>query len=99
VLLDSNHTAEHVLAELRAYAPLVTKGSYIVAADGIMQEVAGAPRTKPDWTWNNPRTAVRDFLQSTTDFVGEEPPLPFNEGSVTDRVTYWPEGFLRRVTD
>jgi len=99
VLLDSNHTAEHVLAELRAYAPLVTPGSYIVAADGIMQDVAGAPRTRPDWTWNNPRTAVREFLASTRDFVGEEPARPFNEGIVTERVTYWPEGFLRRVTD
>ena len=99
VLLDSNHTAEHVLAELRAYGPLVTKGSYIVAADGIMQDVVGAPRTKPDWTWNNPRTAVREFLKTTGDFVSEEPPFPFNEGIVTERVTYWPEGFLRRVTD
>jgi cephalosporin hydroxylase len=99
VILDSNHTAAHVLDELRAYSPLVTNGSYIIAADGIMQDLVGAPRSKPDWTWNNPRTAVREFLASTREFVGEEPAFQFNEGAVTARVTYWPEGFLRRVTD
>ena len=43
VLLDSNHLKEHVLAELEAYAPFVSPGSYIVACDGIMQQVVGAP--------------------------------------------------------
>jgi cephalosporin hydroxylase len=99
VVLDSNHTADHVLAELEAYSPLVTPGSYIVAADGIMQDLVGAPRSKPDWGWNNPRTAVRTFLASHPQFVGEDPAFPFNEGAITERVTYWPEGFLRRVTE
>jgi cephalosporin hydroxylase len=99
VVLDSNHTAEHVLAELRLYAPLVAKDSYIVAADGIMQDLVGAPRSKPDWAWNNPQTAVNQFLASTRDFVVDEPPFPFNEGVVTERVTYWPQGFLRRVSE
>ena len=98
VVLDSNHTAEHVLAELRAYAPLVTEGSYIIVADGVMQDLVGAPRSKPDWAWNNPRTAVREFLASSRGFVREEPAFPFNEGAVTERVTYWPEGFLRRTS-
>jgi cephalosporin hydroxylase len=97
VLLDSCHTKAHVLAELNAYSPLVSKGSYLVAMDGIMEEMAGAPRTEPDWTWNNPRQAVLEFVQANTDFVIEEPPLPFNEGSITARVTYWPGGFIKRV--
>jgi cephalosporin hydroxylase len=97
VFLDSCHTYEHVLAELNAYGPMVTPGSYIVAMDGIMQDVVGAPRTEPDWHTNNPQTAVKEFLQDHPEFVLEEPPFPFNEGLVTDRVTYWPNAFLRRV--
>lgn len=97
-LLDSNHTKEHVLAELDAYAPLVSPGSYIVAMDGIMEQVAGAPRTEPDWTWNNPRQAVHEWLARHPDFVLEEPSWPFNEGVVTDRVTYWPDAFLKRIS-
>jgi cephalosporin hydroxylase len=99
VLLDSNHRKEHVLAELRAYADLVTPGSYIVAADGIMERVVGAPRTEPDWAWNNPLAAIEEFLAEDTRFVREEPPFVFNEGMVEQRVTYWPNGFLRRVED
>jgi cephalosporin hydroxylase len=96
VLLDSNHTKDHVLEELRAYGPLVTSGSYIVAMDGIMGDLVGAPRTKPDWGWNNPREAALEFAKENGDFVLEEPPKPFNEGVVEQRVTYWPDGFLRR---
>jgi cephalosporin hydroxylase len=97
ILLDSNHTKEHVLAELNAYAPLVSPGSYIVATDGIMEQVAGAPRTKPDWEWNNPRRAALEFVANNQDFVIEEPPFPFNEGVVRKRVTYWPDAFIRRI--
>ncbi len=97
VLLDSNHTKAHVLDELNAYAPLVTSGSYIVAMDGIMQEVVGAPRTNPDWTWNNPQTATREFLAQNPNFVLEEPPFAFNEGSTRQRVTYWPNAFIKRL--
>ena len=97
VLLDSNHTKAHVLAELEAYGPLVTPGSYIVATDGIMQQVAGAPRTAPDWAWNNPLQAANEFAARHPEFTHEEPELPFNEGVVTERVTYWPQGFLRRL--
>lgn len=97
VILDSNHTRDHVLAELNAYAPFVGGGSYVVACDGIMQEVVGAERTQPDWTVNNPQSAVRDFLAQNSDFVLEEPPFPFNEGRIVDRVTYWPNAFLRRT--
>lgn len=97
VLLDSCHGKAHVLAELRAYAPLVSKGSYIVAADGIMQDLAGAPRTRAEWTWDNPQQAVREFARERPDFILEEPAPPFNEGPLRQRVTYWPSGYLRRV--
>jgi cephalosporin hydroxylase len=96
VFLDSCHTKDHVLAELEAFGPMVTKDSYIVAMDGIMKDVVGAPRTSPDWITNNPQTAVEEFLETHAEFVLEEPPFPFNEGIVTDRVTYWPKAFLRR---
>ncbi|HYX28429.1 MAG TPA: CmcI family methyltransferase, partial [Pyrinomonadaceae bacterium] len=68
VLLDSKHTKDHVLAELNAYAPLVTTGSYIVAMDGIMEQMAGAPRSTPDWNWNNPKTAAREFVAQNPEF-------------------------------
>jgi cephalosporin hydroxylase len=96
VVLDSNHCSAHVGAELDLYAPLVSPGSYIVACDGIMAELAGAPRTAPDWAWNNPVTAVELFLTRNQDFVLEEPGFPFNEGAVRKRVTYWPKSFLKR---
>ena len=96
VLLDSNHSRDHVAAELEAYGPLVSPGSYIVACDGIMQEVTGAPRTQPDWSWNNPISAVGSFLENHPEFEAHEPVWPFNEGLVRERVTYWPQAYLRR---
>jgi cephalosporin hydroxylase len=98
VMLDSCHTKEHVLAELEAYAPLVSVGSYIVAMDGIMEEVVGAPRTQADWTWNNPKQAAAEFVKKHPEFALVEPDPLFNEGSITERVTYWPGAFLRRVS-
>jgi cephalosporin hydroxylase len=97
VLLDSCHTKEHVLAELRAYAPLVSPGSYIVAMDGIMEQIVGAPRTQADWAWNNPCRAALEFVEANPDFAIEEPPFLFNEGNVTGRVTYWPSAFIKRL--
>jgi cephalosporin hydroxylase len=97
VLLDSNHTLDHVAAELQAYAPLVSPGSYIVATDGIMSWLGDAPRTQPDWSWNNPYEAARDFAARHPEFIIEEPPFRFNEGVVSERVTYWPGAFLRRI--
>lgn len=97
VLLDSCHTKDHVLAELKAYAPLVSDGSYIVAMDGIMEEMTGAPRTQADWTWNNPKQAALEFAAANQDFVIEEPTFLFNEGNVRERVTYWPSAFLKRT--
>ena len=97
VALDSNHTKDHVLAELEAYAPLIPVGSYILAADGVMEQTAGAPRTEGDWSWNNPKAAAEAFVANHPGYVIEEPELPFNEGMVTDRVTYWPSGFITRI--
>lgn len=97
VVLDSNHTKAHVASELECYAPLVTPGSLIVAMDGIMAEVVGAPRTEDDWSWNNPAEAAREFVDAHPEFELQEPPFPFNEGLVEDRVTYFPGGIIRRV--
>ena len=97
VMLDSNHTKPHVLEELRAYGPMVSPGCYIVAADGIMEQVAGGPRTQPDWPTSNPRQAALAFVAENPDFVIEEPTWPFNEGVVRERLTYWPGAFVKRV--
>lgn len=98
VLLDSNHARDHVRAELEAYAPLVTPGSYIVATDGIMMDLVGAPRSQPDWDVNNPNTAAREFAQAHQEFVLAQPDWRFNESSgLTNNVTYWPGAWLRRL--
>jgi cephalosporin hydroxylase len=97
VLLDANHTKDHVLKELEAYGPLVTVGSYIIAADGIMKQVVGAPRTKPEWAWDNPLSAVAEFLGRHPEFSAAAPQQPFNEGMISRPVTYWPGGYLRRI--
>jgi cephalosporin hydroxylase len=99
VLLDSNHTREHVLRELEAYAPLVTRGSYIVAMDGhIMELAAGAPRTSPDWTTNNPKAAAAEFAATHPELVLEEPAFLFNESAIDTAVSYFSGGFLKRIS-
>jgi cephalosporin hydroxylase len=97
VVLDSHHTKAHVLAELRAYSSMVSPGSYIVATDGIMGDLVGAPRSSADWGWNNPKEAAAEFARENPAFKMEEPVFPFNEGLVRERVTYWPGAFLRRL--
>ena len=97
IMLDSNHSKQHVLDELNAYSDLVTPGSYIIAADGIMGSLAGAPRSNDDWSWNNPKMAVEEFVRTHDNFIVEEPVFPFNEGTITERVTYWPNAFLKRI--
>jgi len=97
VFLDSDHSSKHVLDELRLYGPLVSVGSYAVVADGIMRSLAGAPRTSPDWAWNNPLSAVEKFLAERDDFVREEMSPLFDESRVGADVTYLPGGVLRRV--
>lgn len=97
VILDSNHSYAHVTAELRAYADVVPVGSYIVSTDGIMEQVVGAPRSEVDWATNNPQQAALDFVAEDDRFIIEEPAWLFNESSVTERVTYWPSCFVKRV--
>lgn len=65
VILDSNHTREHVLAELNAYAPMVAPGSAIVVMDGIMAELADLPAADRSWKMDNPAQAVASFLKSS----------------------------------
>jgi cephalosporin hydroxylase len=97
VCLDSDHSKKHVLAELEAYSPLVTPGSYIVATDGIMEILHDAPRGKPEWKHDNPAAAADTFLLEHPEFVGEEHPFLFNEGLIQKRVTHWPRAFLKRL--
>lgn len=96
VLLDSDHSKAHVLAELEAYAPLVKPGGYIVVADGVMGSLAGLPGARADWSWNNPKAAVAAFLAAHREFERAPPPLVFNEGGVPTGGTYWPDGYIRR---
>jgi cephalosporin hydroxylase len=98
VILDSNHTKEHVLAELEAYAPLVTPGSYLVAMDGhVMERAVGLPRSAPDWATNNPNQAVAEFVSSNPDFVIDEPEFLFDESLISRGLTGWSGGAVRRV--
>ncbi|MBN2478790.1 MAG: class I SAM-dependent methyltransferase [Parachlamydiales bacterium] len=97
VLLDSCHTKQHVLKELEAYGPLISKGSYIVAMDGIMHQVVGAPRSQKDWEWNNPMQAAIEFVKSNSEYIIEEPAFLFNEGKIQKRITYWPSAFIKKI--
>lgn len=97
VILDSNHTYAHVAAELDAYADLVTPGSYIVATDGIMQDLMDVPRGNPEWVTNNPTCAAKDFAAKNPEFIIEQPTWPFNESELDQNVTHWPGAWLKCV--
>jgi len=96
VVLDSDHSKRHVLAELEAYHDLINPKSYIIVADGIMKDLHDVPRGKPEWTRNNPATAAAEFVQKHPEFVLEEPIRPFNESELRKNVTYCFGGWLRR---
>ena len=69
VCLDSNHTHDHVLAELKAYAPLTSVGSYCVVFDTAIEEVPAEMSADRPWgPGNNPKTAVWEFLKTTDRF-------------------------------
>lgn len=70
VILDSNHTHAHVLEELRLYAGLVPKGSYIIVDDTAIEDFEGDPSVERPWgKGNSPKSAVYEFLQECDDFV------------------------------
>lgn len=92
VLLDSNHTHEHVLAELKAYAPLVSLGSYIVVQDtGVEDLPAGSTSDRPWKKGSNPKTAVWEFLKNNKNFKIDT----VIESKLI--LTSSPDGFLKRI--
>lgn len=97
VILDSNHTRQHVLAELDAYHDLVTPGSYIVATDGSMKDLYDVPRGKPEWVKDNPTIAALEFAQRHPEFRIEQPPWQFNQSDLAENITHWPGAWLRRL--
>lgn len=73
VCLDSNHTHDHVLAELEAYAPLVTSGSYCIVYDTIVEDMPESMFHDRPWhPGNSPKSAVTAFLNKCDDFVVDE---------------------------
>ena len=92
VVLDSNHTHEHVLAELRAYAPLVTVGQFLVVADTFIEHIPPQEhRPRPWGPGDNPGTALRAWLEETDAFEADA----FVNAKLL--LTATPEGYLRRV--
>jgi cephalosporin hydroxylase len=94
VCLDSNHTHEHVLAELQAYAPLTSVGSYCVVFDTAIEE---APKEmffdRPWGPGNNPKTAVWEFLKTTDRFEIDQ--------SISNKmlITVAPDGYLKCIKE
>ncbi len=97
VILDSAHTREHVARELECYSPFVTVGSYIIAADGVMRDLADLPRGMPEWKSDNPFAAATEFAARHPEFLQQDPPWLFHDGDLTENVTYWPGAWLKRV--
>jgi cephalosporin hydroxylase len=96
VILDSNHLRDHVRAELEAYCDLVSPGSYIVATDGVMHEVADVPRGTQSWIDDKPTTAAREFAAVHPEFELTTPPFFFNESTLDFQITHWPGAWLLR---
>jgi cephalosporin hydroxylase len=74
----------------------VSQGSYIVATDGIMEDVYDVPHGTPSWKDDNPAFAARAFAKGNPEFELEEPPFLFNETKSNLQTTYWPSSYLRR---
>ena len=92
VCLDSNHTHDHVLKELKLYAPLVTAGSYCVVFDTVIEDLPDD--MFPDRPWghgNNPKTAVHEYLKDHPEFIIDK--------SIEQKllVTVAPNGYLKRI--
>jgi len=94
VILDSNHTHEHVSRELELYAPLVTKNSYLIVFDTIIEQMPDDAFTDRSWgKGNNPLTAVHGFLKTTDRFEIDQ--------EMNDKllITVAPDGYLRCIKD
>jgi cephalosporin hydroxylase len=92
VLLDSNHTHEHVLQELRLYAPLVSKNCYLVVFDTLLDDMpADLIRDRPWGHGNNPKTALREYLRGTDRFEVDR------DIDAKLLISAAPEGYLRCV--
>ncbi|MEQ8955678.1 MAG: CmcI family methyltransferase, partial [Gammaproteobacteria bacterium] len=73
ILLDSHHSHDHVLKELQLYSELVGKGYYLVCGDTVVDDIPQqAHRPRPWGPGNNPKTALREFLQDNKRFVVDE---------------------------
>lgn len=103
IMLDSNHTHDHVLAELKAYAPLTSPGSYCVVFDTVVEDLPDA--MYPDRPWNkgnNPKTAVWEYLRCLAAgrvMAADGSPLAFEiDDQVQNKllITVAPDGYLRR---
>jgi cephalosporin hydroxylase len=94
VVLDSHHTHDHVLRELELYSPLVTRGSYLIVLDTIIEDMpVGYFQDRPWDVGDNPKTAVREFLQSSRRFEVD------NEMDAKLLISVAPGGYLRCVAD
>lgn len=91
VVLDSNHSHDHVLAELRAYAPMVTTDQYLVVADTVIEQPAIEDRIRPWGPGNSPATALASFMAESDGFAVDR------ELSAKLVVTSSPGGYLRRI--
>jgi len=90
VVLDSNHSKEHVLKELELYQDIVTPGSYLIAMDGAQEWVSDIPNGKPEWKEDNPLAAINEFLKKTKNFQVDE---HYSRLMVTAN----PNGFLKKI--
>jgi cephalosporin hydroxylase len=97
IFLDSDHGRQHVLAELEAYAPLVTVGSFIVAADGVMRVLTDVPNGSAEWCTDNPAAAAREFLVRHPTEFELAPPAPAHPQGFAPGLTYFQDGWLRRI--
>jgi cephalosporin hydroxylase len=91
VCLDSNHTHDHVLAELKAYADLVSVGSYCVVFDTVVEDLRDEWNNRPWGIGDNPKTAVWEFMKENSDFEINH--------SIDDKllISVAPSGYLKRV--
>jgi len=104
IFLDSNHTHDHVLLELEAYAPLVTRGSYCIVWDtGVEDLPEGFIKNRPWGKGNNPKTALQEYLRrlelNPTEGADGNPLFfgvdKFIENKIA--ITAAPDGFLKRI--